>query len=125
MFEDTDVGLSRRRKGGAAVAFADPESGADDVAGRAYLEQMVAVDGFTRTATGAVKYHKDTKKRRAAELEESVGDVEMEDATAGGAPKKSKKPQVMKLGKEFKAKVRECCRVTLSPTEGTFLVIDH
>lgn len=78
----------------------------EDVEGKAYLDQMVSVDGFTRTATGAVKFHKDTKKRRALEMEHD-NDVDMDDAAAAAAAdKKARKPQVVKLGREFKAKVR-------------------
>lgn len=96
------------RKQGGVVAFAEPT--ADDVAGRAYMDQLVSVDGFARTATGVVKFHKDTKKRRAAELEEGGGmDVDMEEAAAaaaaGATPKQSKRPQVVRLGREYKAKV--------------------
>ncbi|KAG8998021.1 hypothetical protein FRB93_013914 [Tulasnella sp. JGI-2019a] len=90
----------RRQQQGGVVAFAEPT--VDDVAGRAYMDQLVSVDGFARTAAGAVKFHKDTKKRRAAELEDG-GDVEMEDAKAS-VPKHSKRPQVVKLGREYKAK---------------------
>lgn len=80
---------------------AEEEAG-DNVAGEAYMDQMVSVDGFTRTATGAVKFHKNTKKRRAMDTD----DGEDEAPSADGKERKSRKSRVIKLGREFKAKVR-------------------
>lgn len=78
----------------------------DKIAGSAYMEQMMSVDGFTRTATGAVKFHKDTKKRRAMDFEQD-GDVEMEDVNIGAKDaRRTKRREVSRLGQEFKAKVR-------------------
>ncbi|KAG8934740.1 hypothetical protein FRC02_009321 [Tulasnella sp. 418] len=76
----------------------------DNVSARAYYEQMTSVDGFTRTATGAVKFHKDTKKRRAMEELDDDDDVEMADGTAT-KPHHPKKKKSIKLGQESKAKV--------------------
>lgn len=90
----------------------------DDLAGQAYREQMTSVDGFTRGPNGEVKFHKNTKKRRADEAaadalygDAEAGDVEMGDgtqapaATATDAKKKKKKTERTQLGQEFKAKV--------------------
>ncbi|KAG9002109.1 hypothetical protein FRB90_011442 [Tulasnella sp. 427] len=118
----TATGVKRRKPGQDAARFkADGETGkmviededsqihaaeedeedvGDDVAGAAYMDQMVSVDGFTRTPTGAVKFHKNTKKRRA--MENDDGDDEVADA--GAKDKKSRKTRVIKLGREFKAK---------------------
>lgn len=78
----------------------------DDVAGAAYRESLTSVDGFTRGAGGRVKFHKDTKKRRRENDDGS--DVEMADATgaSAGEKRKAKKRSPVKLGREFKAKVR-------------------
>ncbi|KAG8944184.1 hypothetical protein FRC04_002140 [Tulasnella sp. 424] len=82
------------------VAEEGEEDAGDDVAGQAYMDQMVSVDGFTRTATGAVKFHKNTKKRRAMDTDD--GDDEVEET--GEKEKRSRKSRVVKLGREFKAK---------------------
>lgn len=123
---------SRRRKPGQDAAhFKTDDSGkivineetfkktsasqdpSDDLAGQAYREQMTSVDGFARTPTGEVKFHKNTKKRRAEEAAADAlyadGDVEMGDGTAsrnGADAKKKKKTERVHLGQEFKAKVR-------------------
>ncbi|KAF8318020.1 NUC173-domain-containing protein [Clavulina sp. PMI_390] len=88
----------------------------DDVAGQAYREQMTSIDGFTRTPNGEVKFHKNTKKRRAEEAAAEAlygeGDVEMGDgdtiaslaAAAAQAKAKKKKTERVALGGEFKAK---------------------
>lgn len=88
----------------------------DDIAGQAYREQMTSVDGFTRGPSGQVKFHKNTKKRRAEETAaEAVysnsdgggNDVEMDDPkNAAGAGRKKKKTELVHLGQGFKAKVR-------------------
>ena len=89
----------------------------DDIAGQAYREQMVSVDGFTRGPGGEVKFHKNTKKRRAEEAAaEAVygdgnggDDMKMDDEakkTTDGGGKKKKKTERVYLGQEFKAKVR-------------------
>jgi ribosomal RNA-processing protein 12 len=88
----------------------------DDIAGQAYREQMTGVDGFTRGPSGEVKFHKNTRKRRAEEAAaEAVygdgdggDDVAMNEVTRkavdGGG--KKKKIERVHLGQEFKAKVR-------------------
>lgn len=76
-----------------------------DVAGTAYRESMTSVDGFTRGSNGRIKFNKDTKKRRR-EDEDVEGDIEMADAEAGAKAKKAKRKQEVRLGHEFKAKVR-------------------
>lgn len=95
----------------------------DDLAGQAYREQMTSVDGFTRGPNGEVKFHKNTKKRRADEAaadalygDAETGDVEMGDGTQGlagaaantDAKKKKKKTERTQLGQEFKAKASLC-----------------
>jgi ribosomal RNA-processing protein 12 len=102
---------------------------AQSVEGDAYLETLVSTDGFTRGPTGKVKFHKDTKKRRAAEMEAGLddGDAEMVDVSglsiSGGAGggggvagtnaarrvAKKQKQKEAKLGSEFKAKVGSLC----------------
>ncbi|KAG8892538.1 hypothetical protein FRC01_014109 [Tulasnella sp. 417] len=76
------------------------EDAGDDVAGEAYMDQMVSVDGFTRTATGAVKFHKNTKKRRAMDTDDGDDDIPNTD----DKERKPRKSRVVKLGREFKAK---------------------
>ncbi|KAG8898606.1 hypothetical protein FRB99_007332 [Tulasnella sp. 403] len=80
----------------------EPAAG-ENLDGQAYMENLISVDGQSRTATGVVKFHKNTKKRRAMELEESQ-DVDMDDATPVVDSKKARKPQVVRLGREFRAK---------------------
>lgn len=84
----------------------------DDVAGQAYREQMTGVDGFTRGPNGEVKFHKNTKKRRAEEAAADAAfgadgdhDVEMGDGSAVTDKKKKKKAEKVSLGQEFRAKV--------------------
>ena len=74
-----------------------------DVAGTAYQEALTSVDGFTRRPGGRIKFNKDTKKRRRenAVEDEDVEMGEMEPAKTAG-----KKKSDVKLGQEFKAKVR-------------------
>jgi hypothetical protein len=85
------------------------ENDDDEIAGAAYREQMTSIDGFTRTPNGQVKFHKNTKKRRADEANADQvyggdGDIEMGDGEA--EKKKAKKSQQkVPLGQEFKAKV--------------------
>lgn len=82
------------------------------MAGAAYHETLISVDGFTRDARGRVKFHKDTKKRRRdAETDGQDNDVEMADLTSApaatvpaGRNKKAKKSKPVKVGQEFKAK---------------------
>ena len=76
---------------------------AEDVAGTAYRESLISVDGFTRGPNGRVKFNKDTKKRRREDND--AEDVEMADVQTSAA-KKEKKRHEPKLGHEFKAKVR-------------------
>jgi len=83
----------------------DEDQGATDVAGTAFRSNLESVDGHTRGVNGRVKFNKDTKKRRAAELED--GDVEMADApSVSTKPSSAKRKTSVKLGQEFKAKVR-------------------
>ncbi|GJJ06213.1 hypothetical protein Clacol_000403 [Clathrus columnatus] len=74
----------------------------EDMAGGAYKESLTSVDGFTRGANGRVKFHKDTKKRRANDVD-GDGDVDMEDANGPKKANKKRKKEI-KLGQEFKAK---------------------
>ena len=74
----------------------------DDVAGKAYRESLISVDGFTRGPNGRVKFNKDTKKRRRDE--DNLEDVEMGDVQP--TAKKDKRRNEPKFGHEFKAKVR-------------------
>lgn len=86
----------------------------EDVAGQAYRETLTSADGFTRGPNGRIKFNKDTKKRRRENDEmagDGDGDVEMGDATTGGGEgggRKAKRKSEVRLGQEFKAKVR--CR---------------
>ena len=77
-------------------------SAPDAVEGEAYMDQMISADGFSRTATGAVKFHKDTKKRRAMEMDQGDDD---EPKSTSLKDIKGRRPRVVKLGREFKAKV--------------------
>lgn len=85
----------------------------DDIAGQAYRDQMTGVDGFTRGPSGEVKFHKNTKKRRAEEAaaEAAYGDggedVEMNETRKAVDREKKKKIERVHLGQEFKAKVRD------------------
>jgi ribosomal RNA-processing protein 12 len=73
-----------------------------DVAGTAYREALTSADGFTRGPGGRIKFNKDTKKRRREDVVEDE-DVEMSEA---GPHKLGKKRSEVKLGREFRAKVR-------------------
>lgn len=89
-----------------------PSGPREDVEGAAYREQMTSIDGFTRTPNGQIKFHKNTKKRRAEEeaadaLYGGGADVEMAD---GEVSKKKVKKEKIPLGHEFKAKVRSSIR---------------
>lgn len=88
---------------------------ADDV----YKESLTSTDGFTRGPNGRVKFNKDTKKRRR-ENADNDEDVEMGEADARGG-KKSKRRTDVKLGHEFKAKVRPCntCLISNLPMSRT------
>jgi ribosomal RNA-processing protein 12 len=87
----------------SAKAPSSSKAAYDEVEGKAYLEQMIAVDGFTRGPDGKVKFNKNTKKRRAEEALADFDDADMADATRNA--KKSKKKEPIRLGQEFKAKV--------------------
>ena len=79
----------------------------EDVEGKAYMEQITSVDGFTRGPNGRIKFHKDTKKRRRDAADADDMDVDMDDTGAVTKQRPSKKrAEEAKLGKEFKAKVR-------------------
>jgi len=69
-----------------------------------YKESLTSVNGFTRGPNGKIKFHKDTKKRRREEM--SDDDVEMADTVVEEGVSKSKKRNEVKVGQEFKAKVR-------------------
>jgi hypothetical protein len=86
-------------------------SAPDAVEGEAYMDQMISADGFSRTATGAVKFHKDTKKRRAMEMDQGDED---EPKPTSLKDIKARRPRVVKLGREFKAKVNFLRRFKLS-----------
>jgi ribosomal RNA-processing protein 12 len=73
-----------------------------DVAGTAYREALTSVDGFTRGPGGRIKFNKDTKKRRRENAVEDE-DVEMGEAEP---TRPGKKRSDVKLGQEFRAKVR-------------------
>ena len=83
---------------------ADEESGA--AADDPYKESLTSADGFTRGPNGRVKFNKDTKKRRRENVDNDE-DVEMGDVDAVNA-KKNKRRTEVKLGHEFRAKVRSC-----------------
>ena len=85
------------------------------LAGSAYRESLMSIDGFTRDHKGRVKFNKDTKKRRR-EAEEDIGigedgdvDMDMGDASASASMDKHKKlkrkESSVRIGQEFKAKV--------------------
>jgi ribosomal RNA-processing protein 12 len=71
-----------------------------DVTGTAYRESFTSVDGFTRGPGGRIKFNKDTKKRRRE------NEVDDEDVEMAEAEPTNKKRSEVKLGHEFKAKVR-------------------
>jgi ribosomal RNA-processing protein 12 len=60
--------------------------------------------GLRRGLNGKIKFHTDTKKRRREEMSED--DVEMADTAVEEWASKSKKWNEVKVGQEFKAKVR-------------------
>jgi ribosomal RNA-processing protein 12 len=74
-----------------------------DAAGTAYREALTSADGFTRGQGGRIKFNKDTKKRRREEVVEDE-DAEMSEA---GPHKLDKKQSEVRLGHEFRAKVRK------------------
>jgi ribosomal RNA-processing protein 12 len=74
-----------------------------DVAGTAYREALTSVDGFSRGPGGRIKFNKDTKKRRRENAAEDE-DVEMAETEPAGTT--GKKRSEVKLGHEFRAKVR-------------------
>jgi len=84
----------------------------EQLVGAAYKDTLVSVDGFTRNPSGAIKFHKDTKKRRKEEMEE-MGDMEIDDpqeghhSKGGVGPERTKKRKEVRIGQEFKAKVRD------------------
>lgn len=90
-------------------ARASKPSTEDALAGAAYKETLVSVDGFTRNPNGTIKFHKDTKKRRKEEMEMDV-DMEVDDAAknkqSSAGPQRTPKKKPARLGQEFKAKAR-------------------
>jgi ribosomal RNA-processing protein 12 len=89
-----------------------PKAAATDVAGTAYRECITSVDGFTRGPKGQVKFNNDTKKRRRDNAD--IGeDVEMMDGDTGSGKGKNKRRSDIKLGHEFKAKVKSSALVRL------------
>ena len=79
------------------------KSKSEYIDGNMYRESITSIDGFTRGPSGKIKFHKDTKKRRREEM--SDDDVAMADAVVEEGPKRPKKRNGAKVGKEFKAKV--------------------
>jgi ribosomal RNA-processing protein 12 len=82
----------------------------DALAGAAYKETLVSVDGFRRNPNGTIKFHKDTKKQRKEEIDMDVDmDMDPEDAAgnkrSGVGPQRTPKKKPAKIGQEFKAKV--------------------
>ena len=80
----------------------------EQLAGAAYKDTLVSVDGFTRNPNGTIKFHKDTKKRRKEEME--MGDMEIDtpedQSKSGVGPERTKESKNPRIGQEFKAKVR-------------------
>lgn len=94
----------------------DDDEGDGGAPDDAYKESLTSADGFTRGPNGRVKFNKDTKKRRR-ENADNDEDVEMGDADAASG-KKSKRRSDVKLGHEFRSKVRSC-ELFLSPLHYT------
>jgi ribosomal RNA-processing protein 12 len=93
----------------AGVIEAKKKSSLNDaLAGAAYKETLLSVDGFTRNPNGRIKFHKDTKKQRQEEMDMDV-DMDPDDATgrkrSGAGPQRTPKRKPARLGQEFKAKV--------------------
>lgn len=82
----------------------DAPDAAADLGGAAYKESLTSVDGFTRGPNGRVKFNKDTKKRRREDVVDE--DVEMANADATPGKNNRKRKSDVKLGHEFKVKVR-------------------
>jgi len=80
-----------------------------------YKESLTSIDGFSRGLNGKIKFHKDTKKRRHEEMSE--GDVEMAETTVEEGANKSKRRHEVRVGQEFKAKVR-CAKLLFSKIQG-------
>lgn len=109
--EDDEARLKLKHTSKKSAVDGQKVSIEDALAGGAYKDTLISVDGFTRNPNGTIKFHKDTKKRRREEMEMGDEDVEMADAEHTGnkgsigdgkADKRPKKP--LKLGHEFKAK---------------------
>jgi ribosomal RNA-processing protein 12 len=97
---DSDVGANTSK-------LSTKPSVNDALAGAAYRETLVSVDGFTRNPNGTIKFHKDTKKRRKEEMEMEM-DVDVDDATGkkhAAGPHRTPKKKPARVGQEFKAKV--------------------
>lgn len=77
----------------------------DHLAGAAYKDTLVSVDGFTRNPNGTIKFHKDTKKRRKEEMEMGDMEVDVPEHSGGVGPERTKKRKDARIGQEFKAKV--------------------
>ncbi|KAF8335881.1 uncharacterized protein EI90DRAFT_2912815 [Cantharellus anzutake] len=95
----------RTEESGKLVISDDSDNGGVDRAeDDAADTQMALVDDFNRGPRGEVKFHKNTKKRRAEDSK--AEDVEMADRDAGegGNKRKKYKQEPVRLGREFKAK---------------------
>jgi ribosomal RNA-processing protein 12 len=84
-------------------ADSEGQAEGDNVKGMAYRESLTSADGFTRGQRGAIKFNKDTKKRRRENAEQDE-DVEMADISTIKT-QVAKQHKQRKLGSEFKAKV--------------------
>lgn len=87
----------------------------------AYLEAMRGEDGHTRDAKGRTKFNKTQGKRARGDeggddMVEGIEKLEVGGAGGAGGKNKKAKREVVKIGAEFKAKVRSflLCRVLFS-----------
>lgn len=93
------------------LRIADEDAGAEapaptadeEMAGRAYLEREVGVDGFTFGRGGAVKFNKNTKRTRANERADDEGGADDE---PDARPRRAKRAK-QAIGGEFRAKRAE------------------
>ena len=78
----------------------------------AYLEAMRGEDGHTRDAKGKARFNKTQGKRARGNDDEDVamteGLKELDVRGGGGGKSKKVKRETVKIGAEFKAKVRRC-----------------
>ncbi|WFC94561.1 pre-rRNA processing protein [Malassezia brasiliensis] len=86
------------------AAESAPQPSVDDqMAGRAYIEKEMGIDGFTHTRGGAVKFNKNTKRTRA---NERLDDEDDEAPAPEGGARATKRPRPKKqaIGEAFRAK---------------------